>query len=170
MWHPSVCNSEILDLILLSIFVCQMDLILNLPLQSYLCCFFVSVKHIIWTQQLDYQYHFVYNNQCTTEKNRQISIHEVPGSSCFAEKALLSSLTFIKSVLATCFLSLHFLSSTVISFEPSEMVLGTSKARGKSLIILLLMNQAFLTPGENGFWFMKLCGVTVKNLQHRISG
>lgn len=50
------------------------------------------------------------------------------------------------------------------------MVLGTSKARGKSLITLLLMNQALLTPGENGFWFTKLCGVTVKNLQHRISG
>uniref|UniRef100_A0A8C6NGT4 Phospholipase A2-like central domain-containing protein n=1 Tax=Melopsittacus undulatus TaxID=13146 RepID=A0A8C6NGT4_MELUD len=32
-------------------------------------------------------------------------------------------------VLATCFLSLHFPSSTVKSFEPSEMVLGTSRAR-----------------------------------------
>ncbi|NXG62159.1 OC90 protein, partial [Hemiprocne comata] len=40
---------------------------------------------------------------------------------------------------------------------PNEMVLGTSKARGKGLIIVLLMNQALLTPAENGFWFMKLC-------------
>ncbi|KAM7122064.1 otoconin-90 [Ciconia maguari] len=39
----------------------------------------------------------------------------------------------------------------VISFEPSEMVLGTSKAGGKSLIILLVMNQSLLTPEEDGF-------------------
>lgn len=50
----SALNNEILDLSLFSVFVCQMDLILNLPLQSYLFCFFVSVKHIIWMQQWDY--------------------------------------------------------------------------------------------------------------------
>ncbi|KAM9302597.1 otoconin-90 [Morus bassanus] len=62
-----------------------------------------------------------------------------------------------------CFMNAHINSSlngldvsfcpslvTVISFEPSEMVQGTSKAGGKSLIILLLMNQSLLTT-EDGF-------------------
>lgn len=73
-------------------------------------------------------------------------------------------------MLTTCFLSLHFLSSTVISFEPSEVVLGTSKGRGKSLVILLLMNQALLAPSEMTFWFVKLSGVTGKKTQLSISG
>ncbi|KAM9386817.1 otoconin-90 [Phaethornis superciliosus] len=60
-----------------------------------------------------------------------------------------------------CFVNAHINSSlngldvsfcpplvTVISFEPSEMAPGTSKARGKDLIILLLMNQTLLTPND----------------------
>ncbi|KAM6444334.1 otoconin-90 [Rhynochetos jubatus] len=39
----------------------------------------------------------------------------------------------------------------VISFEPSETVMGTSRAGGKGLIILLLMNQSLLTPEKDGF-------------------
>lgn len=93
---------------------------------------------------------------------------------CLALPALLKKLSqqldfSLEFVVATCFLSLRFRFSTANSFEPSEMVLGTSRARGKSLITLLLMNQALFTAGEIGFWFMKLCAVTVKNLQHRIS-
>uniref|UniRef100_A0A8C3JFY7 Phospholipase A2-like central domain-containing protein n=1 Tax=Calidris pygmaea TaxID=425635 RepID=A0A8C3JFY7_9CHAR len=57
---------------------------------------------------------------------------------CFVKAHINSSLNGLdvsfcpspvtESVLETCFLSLPFLSSTVISFEPSESVLGTSKA------------------------------------------
>ncbi|KAM9024771.1 otoconin-90 [Ara ararauna] len=40
----------------------------------------------------------------------------------------------------------------VNSFEPSQTILGTSRARGKSLIMLLLTNQALSTAAEIGFW------------------
>uniref|UniRef100_A0A8C8APQ8 Phospholipase A2-like central domain-containing protein n=1 Tax=Otus sunia TaxID=257818 RepID=A0A8C8APQ8_9STRI len=57
------------------------------------------------------------------------------------------------SVLATCFLSLHFLSSTVISSEPSEMVLGTSKAREDGFMEAVVPVQEITTsptsfPGD----------------------
>lgn len=55
--NPSVHNTGIPDLILFSLFACQMDLILNFPIQSYLCCFFhriiescVSARYIIFMQ------------------------------------------------------------------------------------------------------------------------
>lgn len=91
MWHPSALNNEILDLSLFSVFVCQMDLILNLPLQSYLFCFFVSVKHIIWMQQWDYFMGITLSSTIDTPQ-RKISVQEMHRSSCFTEKALLSSL------------------------------------------------------------------------------
>ncbi|NXC06465.1 OC90 protein, partial [Orthonyx spaldingii] len=96
---------------------------------------------------------------CTCDKdaiecfvNAQInsSLNGLDVSSCPSpvtvfRKALLSNLTFI-TVLEMCFLSLHFLFSAVLSFEPRDIVLATSKARGKSLIKLLLTNLALLTP------------------------
>lgn len=87
--------------------------------------------------RLFFQYPFVHNNQCTTEKNRLMSIHDMSGMPSF-QKNLFSAIWLFIAVLAVCFLSLHFLFSTVVSFEPRDIVLETSKARGKSLIKLLL--------------------------------
>ncbi|KAM4686336.1 otoconin-90 [Amazona ochrocephala] len=73
----------------------------------------------------------------TTSKRELTTLHTEGRSlymKCLALPALLKKLSqqldFSEEfVLATCFLSLRFPSSTVNSFEPSQMILGTSRAR-----------------------------------------
>lgn len=92
----SVHNNRILHLILSSV-VCQMDLIRNFLLHSYLCCFFESTL-FKGTMSLFYEYHFVCNDQCTADKTRQISINEMLGVFPSLLKNLFSSAWFFISL------------------------------------------------------------------------
>lgn len=92
----SFCAQQWDSRLVFKVFASQMDLLLNLP---YLCCPFVSVKHIIWTQQWDYLISVTLSTTITALlRKRPISISEMPESSCFAEKSLFSSSTFHKSL------------------------------------------------------------------------